>query len=282
MRKKKRLFGPILVLILMWGAACSNNPQLPSVDYKPQLVLFGILAPGTYTLSETAFIKPLRYNFFVVQRTFKQRERLLLLPMNNVSIWVDSVQMEKVGELKQNTYSANGGSFAMKTPIYSFDQKTFPIQANKTYTVRASAPRYLPISASTVVPEKPVILEPADSTVSFSQKTIRLKWGKTKGAAGYHVMVWCGKEKLRWPCDEGWLNAARNTYVINLEDYYFPNSLDTLEVAVQALDQNYVNYLSLRDNFFSTCLTQSSFQVKNGLGVLGSLNETRRRFFIVK
>ncbi len=282
MGKWKKTIQWLFVFAFVLSAACSKNPQLPSIDYNPQLVLFGVLAPGTYTLSETAFTKPLRYNFFVVQRTYKQRERLLLLPMENVTVWVDSVQMQKVGDLKQGIVSPSGNEVDMKTPIYSFNQKEFRIQALKTYTVRVSATGYKTISATTVVPEKPVILEPVDSTFSAGQKTIQIKWKKAEGAAGYRVLIWCGRQKLRWPCEEQWLNATVNTYIINLEDYYFPESNYTFEVDVQAIDRNYVNYLSLKENFFSACLTESSFNVMNGMGVLGALNQARKEITITK
>ncbi len=279
--KRKIKFVVALVFSMILGAACSKTPQLPSTCYNPQLVLFGVLAPGNYEISTKEFYTALRYNFFVVQRTYRQGERLLLLPMTNVKIYLDSIQMKKVGDLREGTDSPDGHYVLMKTPIYSFDQKAYAIQPGKRYTVRVTAPGYQPISATTVVPQKPIIVEPTDSTISVSKEKVTLKWKMASGTAGYRVQVWCHENHGGWPCDEKWLNSTVNTYVIEME-YLTRSPGDTIWVDVQALDQNYVNYLSQRESFFSTCLTQSDFDVKNGYGVLGSLNAARKRLLITK
>ena len=275
MRKKitQIIFG--LLGAAVFGLACSQNPQLPSEKYQPQLVVFGVLAPGSYSLPQKFLYPTLRYNFLVVQRTLKKNERLILLPMTQAHIFLDSIQLEKVGDFRQGIYTPQGGEFEATTPIYSFDQKKNPVQAGKTYTVRVTAAGYEPISASTTVPEKPVILEPATSTISLASGRVHVKWKKAAGAAGYRIEIRRSQSIAYIAEDEEWLDKNTNHYDIFFSDFS-PMVGDTLWLDVQAVDQQYVHYFSLREKFFSACLTQKDFNVKNGLGVLGSLNQDQK------
>ena len=86
----------ILFLFLLIGFAvsqCSKNPQLPSIHYKPELVVFGILSPGSYEFKGNIIDNSLSRNFFVVQRTYQMDEKLVLQNFDSVSIFIDSVRL---------------------------------------------------------------------------------------------------------------------------------------------------------------------------------------------
>lgn len=272
----------ILVLFLLIGFGinqCSKNPQLPSIHYKPELVVFGILSPGSYEFKGKTLDGSLGRNFFVVQRTYQMDEKLVLQNFDSVSIFIDSVKLFPVGYVKREFYiqDSNYQSASDSTRVYSFDQKKFAIKPNMNYALRVNVPNYGSLRANTLVPDSPAILLPED-TVSYSQKSITVKWTPVESVGGYRVCILVKDKRSNeeWPLIENEVSPETQQYVVNLEPLWDLNHLETISVEVQALDENYANYLSLRNLFFSNCLTKDNFNVKGGYGLFGSMASTKK------
>ena len=262
---------------------CSKNPQLPSIHYKPELVVFGILSPGSYEFKGNIIDNSLSRNFFLVQRTYQMDEKLVLQNFDSVSIFIDSVRLFPVGYVKRESYDASSEYQPVvdSARVYSFDQKKFSIQPNTNYALRVNVPGYASLRANTHVPNVPTILSPED-TVSLSQKSFTVKWTPVESVGGYRVSVlvkdeWSNEE---WAAIEGEVSAETHQYVINLGQLWFSKSLKKISVEVQALDENYANYLSLRNLFFSNCLTKKNFNVQGGYGLFGSMASARKTIIL--
>ena len=276
----------LLFLFLLIGftvSQCSKNPQLPSIHYKPELVVFGILSPGSYEFKGNIIDNSLSRNFFVVQRTYQMDEKLVLQNFDSVSIFIDSVKLFPVGYVKRESYdpSSTYQPVVDSARVYSFDQKKFSIQSNTNYTLRVNVPNYASLRADTHVPNAPTILSPKD-TVSRSQKNFRVKWTPVESVGGYRVSIlvkdeWSNGE---WAAIEYEVGPETHQYIINLQRFWDFRNLKKISIEVQALGENYANYLSLRNLLFSNCLTKENFNVEGGYGLFGAMASAKKTIIL--
>jgi len=265
------------------GSQCSKNPQLPSIHYKPELVVFGILSPGSYEFRGGINENSLSRNFFVVQRTYQMDEKLVFQDLHSVDISIDSVKLFPVGYVKRESYDPNAPYSIMvdSARVYSFDQKKFPIRSGKIYTLHVNVPGYPSLRAVTRVPNAPAIYSPKD-TVYVSQKSFIAKWTPVEPVGGYRFSVlvkdtWSDEE---WPVIEDEVSRETYQYVVNLERIWQWESLQKISIEVQALDENYADYISLRNLIFSNCLTKENFNVEGGYGLFGSMTSDKKTIIL--
>ncbi|NOY78173.1 MAG: DUF4249 family protein [Calditrichaeota bacterium] len=279
----------IILLILIGlaagigGSQCSKNPQLPSIHYNPELVVFGILSPGSYQFKGGIIENSLSRNFFVVQRTYQMDEKLVFQKLPSVDIFIDSVKLFPVGYAKRESYDPNG-PFSTRIDsvrVYSFDQKKFPIHEGQTYTLRVNVPGFTSLRAITRVPDAPVIYSPKD-TVYLSEKQFVVKWTPVEPVGGYRFSVlvkdmWSAEE---WPVIEDEVSRNTHHYVVDLKRIWPYEGLRKISIEVQALDENYADYISLRNLIFSNCLTKENFNVEGGYGLFGSMASDKKTIIL--
>ncbi|GBE27516.1 hypothetical protein BMS3Bbin03_01443 [bacterium BMS3Bbin03] len=273
----------VFLVYFIGSIQCSKNPQLPSTHYKPELVVFGILAPGQYKFKgETKNFYHLNPNFFMVQRTFQIGEKLVFRNFDSVSVFIDSLQLHPAGYAGQAVYDRDSfGEAIDSVRVYSFDQETFRIKAGQVYTLRVIVPGFHALRARTQVPGVPVIRTPADSVISVKNR-LTIEWAPVGNAGGYRVLLYPGKSREDNPFSEfeDEVGPENHRYVIDGSQLEWLPREGFMTIEIQAIDQNYTRYLSLRNLFFSNCLTQQNFNVEGGYGVFGSLSLSRKTLYI--
>jgi hypothetical protein len=232
----------IFLVVLIMLSACSNdNPTVPTIDYEPEVNVFGLLILNRQQ-------KTIR-----VEQTYKVTDYFPdFRGVEDAKVWIHS-KTQNV----QFEHLFNGN--------YSDKYQELLLVAGETYLLDITMANGKKITSECVVPAPPQILSPNDNEAVTAFQALDVHWKRGEFSERYQIAV-----------DDEFRNFKFSNYSDSTYSHLFPfifAKSGRYNLKIASMDKNYWDHLRTGDS------RQPVLNISGAIGVFGAIAYDKTVFY---